>query len=570
MRRKAIVAILFLISYILLIPLSPSVDAEKGSTKPHVELSRLIEVRDWGLVVMNDTVSIINNGSEPILFFQVGLPSNFSQSLKYVCASTEHGERLSTTRGVDMDLAGIEGIKIALLKAIDVGEKFNFTITYVFSDMVTPSTRGYNVTFPEYPVLAFDAVSCNITVVLPSDSSLLDSSWEEGGVPTLSHAEQPLPAYSNETGFVYFSGSMKVLECEYAKREVVFDPSGQIFFYDSLRLHNLGMNTISTMSFTLPRGAHDIVAYDYFGELETTSSESEDTGVPEVTVKLRHPALRGRPYFDACSFTLKYVVPAKNCVKQTGLWDYVFETERFSSFDWIIRELTFKIALPEGGEFSDLYGAQGNVTREGYRSVLTLRMEDVIPFRDLGVKVAYRYIIFWSAFRPTIWIGILISILCAITAFHRARGISIEPIPPKTLGLMRDLIDVCDERVALRSELEALEDAYHRGRIRKKDYKRRTKIIERQRFLLDRQFVELRRELRRAEPRFVDALRRMEVAETEIETAKAGIRELKARYRRGEISREAFERLMEDYEKRIDKAKTTIDDVIMEFKEEAR
>jgi len=143
-------------------------------------------------------------------------------------------------------------------------------------------------------------------------------------------------------------------------------------------------------------------------------------------------------------------------------------------------------------------------------------------------------------------------------------------VPTETLDLLRDFIDVCDERAALRSELESLEDDYHRGRIRKKDYKRRVKAIERQRFSPDKEFVELKKGLRRVQPRFADAMRKLEVAETEIETAKASIRRLEARYRREEISRDVFERLVDDYEKRIDRAKTTIDDVVMELKGEIR
>ena len=574
MKRRAILTLLFLVFSLLLMSFIPYVNAETDTLKPYVEVRRLIEVRDWGLVVINDTISIVNNGSAPISNFQVGFPSNFSQHLDYVFARTELGEALEIARSVDMGQTGIEGVEVTLLRAIDVDEERNFTVTYVF-DLVRLTIEAdnqvyYAAVFPKYPAIVFNAVSCNVTVILPEETLLHTSSWEEEGAPILSHVEEPLPAYSNETGFVTFSGQMNLLECEFAKREVIFDSSGQIYFYDSFRLRNRGIGAISTMSFTLPNGAYDVVAYDHFGELATTLGEDEETGIPEATVRLRHPSLRGNPFFDACFFTLKYVVPTKQYVNHTDFWGYMFETEYFSNFHWTVRELTFEIALPEGGEFVDLYDTQGNITKNGYQSVLTCRMRDVTPFHGLGVKVAYKYIIFWSAFRPTIWIGLAISVLCAVLAFRRVRGVPTPPMPPETLDLLRDFIDVCDARVALRSELESLEDDYHRGRVRKKDYKRRVKAIERQRFSPDKEFVELKKKLRRIQPRFADAMRKMEVAETEIETARASIRRLEARYRREEISRDAFEGLVDDYEKRIDRAKTTIDDVVMELKGEIR
>ena len=572
--KKATLTILFLVFSLLLTSLIPYVIAETDTLKPCVEVSRLVEVRDWGLVVINDTFSIVNNGSASISNFKVGFPSNFSQSLDYVFARMETGESLKIERSVDMGQTGIDGIEVTLLRSIDANEECNFTVTYVFSDLVRlaieADTLVYAAVFPTYPAIVLDAVSCNVTVILPEETLLSRSSWEEGGVPVLSHVEEPLPAYSNETCFVSFSGTMNVLDCEFAKREVVFDSSGQIYFYDSFRLRNRGIDAISTMSFKLPTGAYDVMAYDYFEELETTVGEDIETGIPEATVTLRHPSLRGSPFFDACFFTLKYVLPAKQYVKNTDFWSYIFETEYFSNFYWSIQELTFEIALPEGGEFVDIYDAQGNITKNGYQSVLTCKLRDVTPFHGVGVKVAYKYIIFWSAFRPTIWIGLAISIICVIMAFRGVRGVPTRLMSPETLDLLRNFVDACDERVASRSELESLEDDYRHGGVRKKEYKRRVKVIESQLFSLDKESVELKKKLRHVEPRFADAIRRMEVAETEIETARAGIRRLEVRYRREEISKDAFERLADEYEKRIDRAKTTIDDVVMDLKGEIR
>jgi hypothetical protein len=63
-------------------------------------------------------------------------------------------------------------------------------------------------------------------------------------------------------------------------------------------------------------------------------------------------------------------------------------------------------------------------------------------------------------------------------------------------------------------------------------------------------------------------MRRIEIAEAELEGIEAGIRHTEARYRRGEISTAAYHRLLEDYYRRRERARTTIDGVLIRLKEE--
>ncbi|RLI47641.1 hypothetical protein DRO69_00005, partial [Candidatus Bathyarchaeota archaeon] len=60
------------------------------------------------------------------------------------------------------------------------------------------------------------------------------------------------------------------------------------------------------------------------------------------------------------------------------------------------------------------------------------------------------------------------------------------------------------------------------------------------------------------------------VAETRLMGAETDIRRLEARYRRGEISKEAYRRLLDEYNRRRDGAKTTIEGVLLRLREEIR
>jgi len=65
-------------------------------------------------------------------------------------------------------------------------------------------------------------------------------------------------------------------------------------------------------------------------------------------------------------------------------------------------------------------------------------------------------------------------------------------------------------------------------------------------------------------------MRQIEVAETELEGAKTDIVRVEARYRRGEVSKETYNRLLAEYHRRRERAKVTIDGVLLRLREEIR
>jgi len=77
-------------------------------------------------------------------------------------------------------------------------------------------------------------------------------------------------------------------------------------------------------------------------------------------------------------------------------------------------------------------------------------------------------------------------------------------------------------------------------------------------------------EIRKASSRYASIMRQIEVAETELEETEAAIRRIELRYRRREISKETYRKLLEGYNRRKERAKTTIDGVLLRLREEIR
>ena len=98
----------------------------------------------------------------------------------------------------------------------------------------------------------------------------------------------------------------------------------------------------------------------------------------------------------------------------------------------------------------------------------------------------------------------------------------------------------------------------------------RKRTLENRISVTSRNIAGLREEMSAAGPRYADMMRQIEVAETRLMGVETDIRRLETRYRRREISKEAYRRLLNEYNSRRDGAKTAIDGVLLRLREEIR
>jgi len=98
----------------------------------------------------------------------------------------------------------------------------------------------------------------------------------------------------------------------------------------------------------------------------------------------------------------------------------------------------------------------------------------------------------------------------------------------------------------------------------------RKRMLEGRLSTLSRDLTNLREKIRKGGPRYTDIMRQIEVAETMLEGVETDIRRVEARYRRGEISKGAYGKILEEYHRRRERAITTIDGVLLRLREEIR
>jgi hypothetical protein len=166
--------------------------------------------------------------------------------------------------------------------------------------------------------------------------------------------------------------------------------------------------------------------------------------------------------------------------------------------------------------------------------------------------------------------GVLVIIGCAIALLWQAPKpppVPVVLVPPEDL---RSFVEAYEGKTRILLELESMEEKLRKGRIPRGRYKVRKKMLEGRLSTLSRDLTDLREKIRAAGGRYANIMRQIEVAETMLEGVETDIRRVEARYRRGEISKGAYGRLLQEYYRRRERALTTIDEVLLRLKEEIR
>ncbi|MDH4221769.1 MAG: hypothetical protein OEV19_03425, partial [Candidatus Bathyarchaeota archaeon] len=286
-----------------------------------------------------------------------------------------------------------------------------------------------------------------------------------------------------------------------------------------------------------------------------------------VTVYLRETLYKD----EAGKFFLSYHIPWEKYISHHNRLNYDLNFSFFERFNWTIGKLTVSITLPQGAEFQSSNPlSPRSIEKNVFQETVTFAFFNVTPFEDLNFDVTYGYLVFWASFYPTLWMGVLIIVASAIAFLWRAPkppAVPMVPVPPEDL---RSFVEGYKGKTRILSELESMEEQLRKGKIPRRRYKVRKKMLEGRLSTLSRDLSNLGEKIRTAGPKYANIMRQIEVAETMLEGVETDIRRVEARYRRGELSKGAYGKLIEEYHRRMERARTTIDGVLLRLREEIR
>ncbi len=361
------------------------------------------------------------------------------------------------------------------------------------------------------------------------------------------------------TSYSYNQFQRPIIELEFSEieREIILDQSGSIRVINAYRITNLGFQT-ETVELGFPEDAYDFEVRDEMGTVET--STENDT----MTVTLRSVLETN----ETETLYLIYHIPWSDHVSQKDGGDYTLDFTFYEEFNYTIGKLTVAVTLPKGAKFQSSTPLDPvSIKKSDLQETMSFTFSTVTPSDNLIFEISYEYNVFWGSFYPTIWVGIIAVAASAVFLFWGTPKTISAPtiqVPPKDL---RSFVDAYEEKMRIRSELESLEERLRKGKIPRRRFKVRKKMLDSRLSTVSRNLSSLRETIRTAGSQYANMMRQIEVAETNLEGAEREIQRVKKRYRRGEVSKGAYRKLIEEYNGRIEGAEATIDGVLLRLRE---
>jgi chromosome segregation ATPase len=133
--------------------------------------------------------------------------------------------------------------------------------------------------------------------------------------------------------------------------------------------------------------------------------------------------------------------------------------------------------------------------------------------------------------------------------------------------ILKSVVSSYEERTRILRELESIERQVQKGKLPRRRYKVRKRMLESQMTRLDRELVDLKQRVKSVGPKYTEILRELDIAEAELEGVEAEEKRVEARYRSGNLTLDAYRRLQDQLNKRREKAKTTIDGALLRLSE---
>jgi hypothetical protein len=555
-------------------PLHVSGAASPAAVPLGIEIQRTITTGPFGVVHVTDTFTVTNDGTVSASSLDFGFLKKYRNDFYYVDAKDNLGRVLTIDANVN-STSEFYWLRVHFAQELGSNKTYKFTVTSVFDNLITPIGTGFEFNFTAAPVLTQDANIANVTLLAAQDSTFVTIpnstyvSTRVAGFPALLNAYEPWKAYSKEFFYGPFrSVTQQVLTLISAGRDIIIGGDGSLTVKDSYALYNPSV-AISSFVLTLPDGANNIVAYDTVGAMWASP---QNPGSPyQVTITPRYGTFRGSENFN---FTLTYNLPPSEYLKQTSWWGgYNLTMSLFNdNEDLLIQTVTVRIITPSGISLGNLkLPSQSSVTpplnvSADYR---TIKLQGITNLNNLTFGSTFNYIPFWSAVQVLPWIFVFeVVVFAAVIANKYRRGPELAvPVPVERL---REFVSLYDERIALSRELVAMEEDVNRGSLVKHEFRRRSKVVELRLDEINKSLMEVKSELRSVSPRYDELIRRIDRAEAEAEASRASVDQVRSQYRAGKITREAYDTVMNDISKRIDRAESTVETILITLREEAR
>ena len=574
MKRTTLAITMVTVAIMILVSASfntKTAEATNSSDYKIEHVNHTIKAMYNGYIFINDTMQITGNASDGFL---MGFPYKYGSYILR-CVAYNSSDVFPVTLNVPLEnRVGFYGVEIDFPR----GTPQVFTVGFVLSNNLltqhASNTSLYTLNFPAYPSLTKAVDVCNVSIGLPEGTTYLN-----GTVNAFNYSKENLPEFTYSPANVTFSLASDVIQLFDVielKSEVRISGTGEVEGSDSYYITSKSNASISSIEIILPPNASSSSAQDQFGR-----TMSQPTVTDEKTNRYKITFASSLESYRSTRFTVKYRLPS-NYTTQMGTNNFNVTFPLFLHVNYYIESASVTFVLPEGARISSfettLTGGAYNVARGVFQETLTIDrrgisyLENVLPSENV-LRIVYEYNPLWLSFRSTLWMWALAIVGCTVAiVWKRPKAPARVSVPIVGMRLrpeyIKSFIDAHEEKKKIIFDIESLENRVRKGKIPRRRYKVQRKTLETRLSTLSRNLTEFKEKMRAAGGQYVELMQQLEIAETEINEVEANIKSIESRHSRGELSLEAHRKLLSDYQRRKERADTTINGILLRLREE--
>nr|MDO8132906.1 hypothetical protein [Candidatus Njordarchaeum guaymaensis] len=526
--------------------------------------NRVVKIGDYGLITVNDTVMVRNNGSVTAFSWTFYLPSDVYPKLKYLAAYVNVTKLDVVGAPPYLSYVGMR-VDFGKVGGLPANSSLPVRIIQQYLGIVKPviSTRSLAVYFYRYIVSPYVTMNHNSSIQMSYIGTPQGRIFYAG--KTINPFNCSRLGEAPDGAWLYRLNT-PVVEIVNIDRRVELDPGGYLTSTETHVVKNLGPANLTNFRLTLPLSVINgtLEAHDSVGVLTSRTDGRNVT----VTIRL----------ILQVNWTYTYYISYKTLLDDYRTVEGGLDVIRMQSTtvsDCSVNLEKVVVVFPSHTSLSSISQYADGVQIQDGKLTISYTFRDIAPMNVKPIEFKYNLDIAQTLERP-----ILISLGFFLIGFIYVSARKLVPgARPVTVvreeekareqrGLIKEFSSNYEEKTALTLESEQLAEDRRKGRINKRAYVERLNVARRRIASLTNLINEEKRKLSLASKRYASMITQLDTYEEERENAKASLENLEFRRRQGKVAGDVYNRLKYENTKKIEKATSSIDSIIMQFHQE--
>jgi len=580
--------------------LQTSTDIEGLFNVKVTKIHRHAYISGFGLLNIEDNITITNEHDNPINSVLIGIHLNHSEYLIYFNAKGETGNALMTVRSFTI-MEEFEIFRIfldtPLLPQMNASITFQQTYRNLISYELIGDEHRVQVDSPVFPFLPYLAEG-DIKSLFQFSNDLVNTIYREefSGMPEYTSAEENAYLYdladsnnltylepflrniheNNREITIIISDTVDVrvsnLEVDRLIRDIYISPWGTIKVKDTITLSNRGLVNIPRFKFFVPLESQNVRTYDSLGEILGTSVEPDTNDPNKKSVSLSLTNNRAAITPDSnIIFTLEYNLPFDQVSSTNGLEQSIQMNIFSTTHDYLVIDQTINIVIEGGSDIRFLSSLPVEVTDIGGSRVIVFTSENVSPLETKEILVTFSINYFEILLRPVLFIIAIAMIAALFVLIVKLRKkeepeyfIAKDQIPVHEI---REFCSLYEEKNALTIEIRKAEEDAKRKKIAKKTYKNLVTKNNAKIEQIKSEITPFKKVIIETNETFENIVKKLDVLDAERVSVNDSLNLLESRYKKGRLpSKAAYQKLSDDFIKRRRKIDRSIDKFIQQLR----